>query len=133
MSIEISLTKLRQAQAIFEDFRQGMVTDRDKAGAIQAFEFCYELAWKTMKRVLSLHGLETGSPKDTFRKAAQEHLIDDPEQWFDFQKKRNLTVYTYELNNITVIIESFDDFSHTLSHLIERIEQLIPRQKSFSE
>ena len=97
-----------------------MLNDRDKAGAVQAFEFCYELSWKIMKRILDLHGQETGSPKDIFRKAAKEKIIDDPEIWFEFQKKRNLTVHTYELENVEAIIESFNPFSDELKSLILR-------------
>ena len=44
----------------------------EKEGVIQRFEYSFELAWKMMKRVLESHGLEVGSPKDTFRKAALE-------------------------------------------------------------
>jgi replication initiation and membrane attachment protein DnaB len=52
------LSKLKKAISIFEDFRQEMKTDRDKAGAIQAFEFCYELSWKSMKRALKNSGID---------------------------------------------------------------------------
>ena len=88
----IDFTKVRKARDIFERFRQDMQDERDQAGAIQAFEFCYELALKMMKKVLESRGQEVGSPKDTFRKAALEKLIDDPELWFEFQKKRNLHI-----------------------------------------
>lgn len=121
---ELSLIKLIKAQSVFEEFRQDMVTDRDKAGAIQAFEFCYELAWKTMKRVLKLRGEETGSPKDTFRKAAIEKIIDDPEIWFEFQKKRNITSHTYERENLDLIVDSFEMFSKELKKLISNINNL---------
>ena len=121
----IDLTKLIKAQHVFEEFRQGMKTDRDKAGAVQAFEFCYELSWKMMKRFLASRGQETGSPKDTFRKAAIEKLIEDPEVWFDFQKKRNLTTHTYEQENLEAIVVSFDQFSHELSALINNLKMLV--------
>ena len=120
----IDLSKLKKAKNVFEEFRIDLQSDRDKAGAIQAFEFCYELSWKTMKRVLGLRGQETGSPKDTFRKAAEEKLIDDPELWFEFQKKRNLTSHTYERENLELIVSIFDVFSKEMDKLIIRIEQL---------
>ena len=118
----IDLSKLLKAHAVFERFRCDMKDDRDQAGAVQAFEFCYELAWKMMKRFLNARGQETGSPKDTFRAAALEKLIDDPEVWFEFQKKRNLTVYTYEQENLDIIVSIFDVFSVELSKLIERLK-----------
>lgn len=118
----IDLSKLLKAQAVFERFRCDMKDDRDQAGAVQAFEFCYELAWKMMKRFLIARGQETGSPKDTFRAAALEKLIDDPEVWFEFQKKRNLTVHTYEQENLNAIVAIFDLFSDELSVLIDRLK-----------
>ncbi len=120
----IIITPLLNAQEVFESFRVDMVTDRDKAGAIQAFKFCYELSWKMMKRMLEFRGLEVGSPKDTFRKAALEKLIDSPEVWFDFQQKRNLTVHTYNFSLMDEIIAIFDTFSSELNLLINRLEKL---------
>lgn len=42
-------------------------SELEKAGAIQAFEICYELSWKTMKRILAYRGLEANSPREVFR------------------------------------------------------------------
>ena len=119
----IDYSKLIKAQCMFEKFRQDMQDERDQAGAIQAFEFCYELAWKMMKRFLESRGAEVGSPKDTFRKAALERLIDDPELWFEFQMKRNLTSHTYEYENVIAILEIFDLFSQELEKLILRFKE----------
>ena len=120
----IRLEQLKQAQKIFEEFRQDMVTQRDKAGAIQAFEFCYELSWKAMKKALESLGQESASPKDTFRKAAKEKIIADPEVWFALQLKRNLVAHTYRRENVEFIIESFETFSKELKELIVKIEEL---------
>ena len=118
----IDLQYIEKAQKVFEKFRKNLGTDQEKAGAVQAFEFCYELAWKLMKRFLKLRGQETGSPKDTFRKAFQEKIISDPELWFEFQKLRNLTVHTYNEENLDLIVASFDRFSEELHLLLSRIE-----------
>ena len=63
-----------------------------------------------MKRLLEERGKIANSPKETFRIAALEGFISDPEIWFDFLRKRNLTVHTYqesEADNIIAITESF--------------------------
>lgn len=52
----IDIGPLLKAQATFERFRQHLSSDQEKAGAVQAFEFSYELAWKTMKRFLLIRG-----------------------------------------------------------------------------
>ena len=64
---EIGIENLLKARDRFEEFRRDMITDRDRAGAIQAFEFSYELAWKTIKRVLSKRDIDVMSPRESFR------------------------------------------------------------------
>jgi nucleotidyltransferase substrate binding protein (TIGR01987 family) len=115
---------LIKARDLFESFRQDMKTERDKAGAVQAFEFCYELSWKTMKRILDVKGLETQSPKDTFREAALNQLIASPEPWFVFQLKRNLTVHTYRIETLNDVLSVFDQFSEELTALVHNLESL---------
>jgi nucleotidyltransferase substrate binding protein (TIGR01987 family) len=119
-----SLSAIKKAQQVFEKFRQNLNSDQEKAGAVQAFEFCYELSWKTMKRFLELRGLEVGSPRDTFRKAHEERLIKNPEIWFEFQKTRNIVMHTYNEENLDLIIKVFDVFSLELKNLIEQLTSL---------
>ncbi|MEN8236622.1 MAG: HI0074 family nucleotidyltransferase substrate-binding subunit [Pseudomonadota bacterium] len=117
----IDIGNLLKARDIFEDFRTDMQDDRDKAGAVQAFEFCFELAWKTMKRVLQKRGIDTRSPRDCFRQAALNKLISAPEIWFDFIEKRNLSVHTYHHENLEMIVGIFDVFSKELDRLIQNL------------
>jgi nucleotidyltransferase substrate binding protein (TIGR01987 family) len=67
--------------------------------AIQRFEYCYELCWKMLRRVLAedqgTEAISALSRRDLFRLAAQKHLIDDPLIWFEFHKARNETSHTY--------------------------------------
>lgn len=120
----IDLTNLLKAQQRFEEFRIDMIDDRNKAGAVQAFEFCFELAWKMMKRILASRGQETGSPKDIFRKAALEKIIVDPEIWFEFQEMRNLTSNAYEQEALDTIVAIFDSFSKELERVIKSMKEL---------
>lgn len=124
-SEKIDISKLIKARDVFERFRKNLITDQDKAGAIQAFEFSYELSWKMMKRVLESRGLEVGSPKDTFRKAVHEKLINDPEIWFEFQKKRNLSSHIYDEEELQVVLSIFDTFSFELNELINQLKTFI--------
>lgn len=87
---KVKIDKLINARKVFETFRKDIITERDEAGAIKAFEFSYELSWKMMKRVLAANGIDTTTPKDVFRAAASAKIIDNPEDWFDFQEMRNL-------------------------------------------
>jgi nucleotidyltransferase substrate binding protein (TIGR01987 family) len=118
----IDFSKLLKAQEVFERVRVDMQDERDQMGATQAFEFCYELAWKMMKRVLAAQGIDTESPKDVFRRAALAKIIDDPEIWFDFKEKRNLTSYIYEQESLNAIVGIFDLFSIELNKTIKYMQ-----------
>ena len=50
-------------------------TNRDKAGIIQAFEFTYELAWKTFQRIAQTEGLQVATPRQAFASAMQMGFI----------------------------------------------------------
>lgn len=63
---------------------------------IQRFEFCWELAWKTLKLRLEYLGIEALNPRDIFREALNKGLIHDGNSWSEAQKKRNLTTHTYD-------------------------------------
>ena len=123
MKSNINIHTLIKAVSVFEEFRVDMKTHRDHLGAVQAFGSCYELALKTLKRILNDQRKETGSPKDTFHKAAIEKLIDDPELWFEFQKKRSLTLHTYEQENLDLVVSIFEVFSMEMKKLIETIQK----------
>ncbi len=108
-------------QTIFEDFRQNLSTDQLKAGAIQSFEFCFELSWKTLKKILQKKGIEANSPRDIFRLAAKEKMISDAKKWFVFLEKRNHTVHCYDESIREDVILIFDVFSDCLADLISNI------------
>lgn len=63
---------------------------------IQRFEFCWELAWKTLKLRLEQLGVEVLNPRDAYREALNTGLIQDGNAWSEAQKKRNLTSPTYD-------------------------------------
>jgi nucleotidyltransferase substrate binding protein (TIGR01987 family) len=80
----IDAQSLINAYAKFEEFRQDLSTEKDRIATIQAFEFCFELSWKTMKRLLNKRNVTATSPREIIRAAALEGFIEDPETWFVF-------------------------------------------------
>lgn len=64
--------------------------------AIQRFEFCVELAWKSVVRVLERdHGIVVASPKPAIQEAYRLMLIDDEAVWLAMLRDRNLSSHTY--------------------------------------
>ena len=100
----VNIEPLVKAFDKFEKFRINDKTEQERAGIIQAFEYCFELSWKTMKRLLEERGRIANSPREAFRMAALEGFITDPEIWFDFLKKRNMTVHTYNQEDADEVI-----------------------------
>ncbi len=124
-SEKIDISKVIKARDVFERFRKNLVTDQDKAGAVQAFEFSYELSWKIMKHFLESEGYdEITFPNDAFRKAVLMKLIDDPEVWFEFRRKRNLSSHIYDEEELESVLSIFDPFSFELNKLIDRLKVL---------
>lgn len=65
--------------------------------AIQRFEFSLDLAWKSIKAFLEeKKGISCSSPKDCFREAYRQALIEYDDAWIKFVDMRNETVHTYK-------------------------------------
>lgn len=92
----IDISPLADIRVALMDAITTAKSDLEKSGAIKHFELCYELTWKTLKRILGHRGIETNSPKETFRVAAAERLIDNVEKWYTFVELRNMTVHVYK-------------------------------------
>ncbi len=121
---DLHIDPLLKAEAFLKDALKEAKANLEKAGAIQAFEICYELAWKTMKRILTFRGIDVASPREVFRYAAQEKIIDNPEIWFEFIRKRNLTVHVYHREIAEEIFKFLPSFAQELKKLIETIQAL---------
>lgn len=117
----INITSLLRAFKILEKFRIHDDTQQEKAGTIQAFEFCFELVWKTMKRLLEERGKIVNSPREAFRVAALEGFIKDPEVWFDFLKKRNITTHVYQEDEMEKVISVMSEFSLQVKDFFKNI------------
>ncbi len=116
-----NITHLLHAFEKFERFRVNDTTEQERAGTIQAFEYCFELAWKIMKRLLDERGRVANSPREVFRMAALEGFIHDCEIWFDFLKKRNMTVHTYNQNEADEVLSICVAFSSELRNFLINI------------
>lgn len=76
--------------------RQRALSELEKQGLIQAFEFTHELAWNVMKDYFEYQGNNsiTGS-RDATREAFQRGLVVDGEGWMEMIRSRNQTSHTY--------------------------------------
>lgn len=88
-----SVQRLKEALAEYDANQNPVIRD----GAIQRFEFCAELAWKTTRAYLMDQGF-TGidSPKAVMREAYAFQVIDAPDTWVQILNDRNLTSHVYD-------------------------------------
>jgi len=93
---EDKLATFEQALRTFKEALLESPTQLERDGAIQRFEYCYDLAWKTLKRYLARRGvIDLNSPKSVFTAAYAEKIIDDESMWVTIIARRNLSVHTY--------------------------------------
>lgn len=76
--------------------QQRPLTDLEKQGLIQDFEFTHELAWNVLKDLLEYEGVQgiIGS-RSAVREAFKRGLVQEGQAWMDMIESRNLTSHTY--------------------------------------
>jgi nucleotidyltransferase substrate binding protein (TIGR01987 family) len=104
------------------------LTDLEKQGMIQSFEFTFEMAWNVMKDYLEEEGI-TGiiGSKGAVRHAFSKELISDGQIWMDMIESRNISSHSYDekiaeelLEKITQIFyQQFSAFANKMTCIEE--------------
>lgn len=82
------------------------LTQLEKEGIIQRFEYTWELAWKLLKDFLEASGvvLDTITPAAVIRAAFAAKVIDDADLWMRALDARNKMSHTYNFQTFEAII-----------------------------
>jgi nucleotidyltransferase substrate binding protein (TIGR01987 family) len=69
----------------------------EREGVTHRFEYCFELAWKTLNDYLDYIGVQvaTVGPRPVIKDAFAAKLISDGQVWIDMLDHRNLLSHTY--------------------------------------
>lgn len=120
---------LSQLTSAVQLSKQRNLSELEKQGLIQAFEFTHELAWNVMKDYFFYQGNTsiTGS-RDAVRESFNKGLIVDGEGWMEMIVSRNQTSHTYNLRIADEIVEKiisqyhglFNDFLRHMQDLMSR-------------
>ena len=101
-------------------------TELEKDGAIKRFEYCYELAWKTMKLFLEFEGKETGNtPRAVIKEAFLARYINEEETWIEMIQDRNLIIHTYDQQKSELLFQGLKEYDTAFSELITNLENTI--------
>ncbi|WP_292992772.1 nucleotidyltransferase substrate binding protein [Nitrosomonas sp.] len=98
---------LLQLQSAVDLSKQRALSQLEKQGVIQAFEFTHELAWNMLKDFLRDQGNQNikGS-KDATREAFKVELISDGEQWMAMIQSRNISSHTYDERTAELLVDT---------------------------
>ena len=120
---EAITSQLNQAVARLEEVLEMESSDVIKDSAIQRFEFSLDLAWKTLKAFLEeKKGVLVNSPKEAFREAFRQGLIEYEENWLTMVDLRNQTVHTYNQDLADKIYTRLPEFLPLFKALLSRLK-----------
>jgi nucleotidyltransferase substrate binding protein (TIGR01987 family) len=73
------------------------LNEMEMQGLIKAFEYTYELAWKTLQDLLKEKGYDNIiGPKPVIEQSFQDGYITNGKDWLRMHNSRNLTSHTYD-------------------------------------
>ena len=95
-TLRYALSKLDNAYVKLKEGVDSAKNELEKDGAIQRFEFSFELLWKTIKIFLRDNGIEVKTPKETLREAFRVGWIKEEKIFLDMLEDRNMTSHIYD-------------------------------------
>ncbi len=122
---EISYEKWQAAyDRLKEVIEQEPLTDILRDSAIKRFEFTYELCWKTLKLYYKEKGKDLRYPKDVFKEAFNDGIIEDENLFLQMIDDRNKTVHIYSQEAIKQIhVHILDLYYPAFSELLGKLEE----------
>ena len=98
----------------------------EREGVIQRFEFTFELSWNLLKDKLEYDGivLSSATPRGVMRQAFSAKLIDDCDAWLAMLTDRNLMSHTYDFERFDIVIRNIH--SRYLAVLDDLYQRLLP-------
>jgi nucleotidyltransferase substrate binding protein (TIGR01987 family) len=92
-NFERALRLLREAMAEGPE----ALNQLEKEGVIQRFEYCFELAWKTVKDYMEASGVvfDVVMPRQVIKEAFAAKVLNDGATWIAMLDHRNLLSHTY--------------------------------------
>lgn len=110
------------------------LSDLEKEGLIQRFEYTNELAWKTLQHLFKHKGYQDIlGPTPVLEQALSDGYITDAANWKRLKKSRELTSHTYDSKTAEEIAgDIYCDYFNLLSALAQKLsEERLGSQKSF--
>ena len=97
------------------------LSELERGGLIQSFEFTQELSWKVLKDYLEYQGF-TGiiGSRDAYRNAFNRGLISNGDVWMDMLKARKLSSHTYDENDSLKLVRDIAELFEPCFSALEK-------------
>lgn len=114
--------RLEEALADYEKVHLDSIRD----GVIQRFEFCTELAWKTLREYLLDQGYtEINSPKAVMKQAFSDGILEHEDGWLQLLDARNQTSHIYDEATAAAVFGSIrETYTPLIKELIQKLSAL---------
>ena len=119
---------LRLLSEAIETMHEREITQLEKEGIVQRFEYTWELAWKLLKDYLEHSGITLGTitPTTVIKAAFASKIIENGDIWMRALDARNKMSHTHRTSRIGV-----DDIGDSCAHLASsRLRALTPHHPS---
>ncbi|MCY4545381.1 MAG: nucleotidyltransferase substrate binding protein [Gemmatimonadetes bacterium] len=117
---------LREAVEVMETRE---LSQLEKEGVIQRFEYTMELSWKVMKDYLESENVvfEQVTPRSVIRKAFEAKLVKNGDLWMEMLDARNLMSHEYELEEFEKLIEELQyNYLDEFNKLYQKLNEFYP-------
>lgn len=102
------------------------LSDLERDGFIQRFEFCFEILWKCTKDYLrDVEGLDAASPKKVIRMSREVGLLTDEEteQALEMANDRNQTSHMYDEQMAIELVERIKGYDALMQRWYRKMKE----------
>jgi len=117
-----SVSRFRKALDRLAEALRKKEDDLKVDACIQRFEFTFELAWKTAKRVLWVEGIICKTPRECLKECFRLGLIRDEENWLAMLDDRNAMSHIYSEEEARIIYARLPDYLKAFENLFVMIK-----------
>ena len=102
------------------------LSDLERDGFLQRFEFCFEILWKCAKDYLrDVEGLDAASPKKVIRMSREVGLLTDEEteQALEMANDRNQTSHMYDEQMAIELVERIKGYDALMQRWYRKMKE----------
>jgi len=93
---------------------------------IKKYETLEDLTWKLLSKIFKASGLEINNPRECYKQAFKEGLINEIEIWNDILLSRNSTAHIYDEEDYEEIKNKIiNDYTCAIEDLLNKLSKVV--------